>query len=126
MKGLIVRISVILVLFVGALAYVYQKNAVILLAYEINSLEQRRTAVAEQQQKFLCEFSKNTSLDRMNQWAEDKHFRFPAAQNVVQIASRTNAPSSPRIARRENSLMVALVERFLGFGSQVEAQQDNP
>jgi len=126
MKALIVRISVIVVLFIGALAYVYQKNAVILLAYEINRLEQRRTAVAEEQQKILCEFSRNTSLDRMNQWAEDKRFRFPAAQNVVQIAVRTNSPSAPRIARRESRLMVALVERFLGLGAQVEARQDKP
>jgi len=126
MKALMVRISVILVLFIGALAYVYQKNAVILLAYEINRLEQRRTAVSEEQQKILCEFSRNTSLGRMNQWAEDKRFRFPAAQNVVQIALRTNTPSAPRIARRENGLMVALVERFLGLGAQVEARQDNP
>lgn len=125
MKGLFVCTSSIILLFVGAFAYVYQKNAVILLAYEINYLEQQRTAVAEKQQKLLCEFYKNTSLVQMNQWAEEKRFRFPTEHNVVQVALRPNTAPSSRIAKRENTLMVAIVERFLGLGSQVEARQDH-
>ena len=124
MKAFIATILGIICIFTGSLAYVYQKNSVIILAYEINSLQRERSALAEKEQKLLCDFYKNTSLAQINQWAEGKHFQLPAGNNVVQVALRDRSSQPPRFAKKETGVIIAVMEKFLGLDSRVEAQQD--
>jgi|GEM_PF-2972385 len=119
MKTFVMGIIAIVGLFIFSLSYSYQKTAVVLLAYELNSLENERNTIVEKKYKLNCDYSRNTSLVKINQWAEDKKFHFPSEQNVVQIAQRPLSPD--RQLKQENGVLLALVERFLGFDSRVEA-----
>lgn len=122
MKTFIIGIGAILTMFFLSFAYSYQKTAVVLIAYEINVLEKKQVSMHQKKQKLLADFYKNTALDKINGWAEGKKFTFPAGQNVVQVARKSQGVTAER--RSESSLLLALVEKFLGFDSRVEARQD--
>lgn len=123
MKTFIIGITAIVLLFLFSLAYSYQKTAVVLLAYEINALEKKKQTAVERKQKLVCDYYKNTSLGKMNQWAGNKNFTYPAHGKVVQIARKAERKTVVR-SIPENGFLLAFVERFLGLDSQVEAQQD--
>jgi len=94
-------------LFVCALSYLHQKVQIYVEAYRLSINYQHYNELIDKRDYLMYNFSKEVSLDRINQWVKLEDFSPVGEERMLVLGAKR-----PAGTKRGNKL-VSLVDRFL-------------
>jgi len=81
-------LSFIIILFVFSLAYLHQKVNIYIEAYQLTANYGQHNDLLAKRDNLMCAFSKEVSLARINQWAQDQKFSTLNSEKVIALDTK--------------------------------------
>jgi len=100
-------LTILILVFLASLTYLHQKVNIYVEAYRLGSAYDSYNELVDKRDHLLYNFSKEVSIAKVNQWAQDQNFVLVEQEKVLSMNLKSSQPP-------ENNKLVLLLDRFLG------------
>ena len=106
-------------IFVLTFIYLHQKTQIYVYAYKLNDSHTALNKLVDERDYFLYNFTKEISLDKLSEWAENNDFSPPEKEKVLALNLRKEKQPV-----KENRLASLIKRLFKSTGSSTAMAQD--